>query len=73
MRPRTGQEIMESCFHSAISHMAGEKTHTHTIKISVSADSKHSGQKQYVFLYSVWPEEVEIVPFYRLGVSSPFS
>lgn len=72
MRPRTGQEIMQSCFHSAISHMAGEKN-THTIKISVSADSKHSGQKQYVFSYSVWPEEVDIVPFYRLRVSSSFS
>ena len=72
MRPRTGQEIMQSCFHSAISHMAGEKI-THTIKISVSADSKHSGQKQYVFSYSVWPEEVDIVPFYRLRVSSSFS
>ena len=41
MRPRAGYEIMESCFLSAIGHMAEQKK-THSIKISVLVDSLQS-------------------------------
>lgn len=60
MRPRAGHEIMESCFHSATGHMAGKKKPIQLkfqCPLTPSKATEYSGQKRYVFQYSIWPEQ----------------